>query len=226
MPNGQGLHWVTNGVLRSDATNDHGAGVGQLFGATGNWFTHETIASYVGSENAVVVPVNGREHAVCRMLQRDTSGATTAANGAEVWVWGVTGFGEYGSEVYNQNKVMAVRLAGVNYSKGNRLTESTTVVMQGPDGNSLAALDSDHGANNRISSSDLASVGPVYAALSEMKVISSDTPDAETMHISSVSSGEGGVFQLGGISPFHALVFTLDRQSHTAIRLNIAIGMH
>lgn len=228
MTNGQGLYWGTQVSLQRVSGDGvaPGRAVGEMFDATGDWFTHDEIDTIVNQRACTRVPVNGRNHVVARILQTLTTGATTAANGAEVWVWGVTGFGEYASEDYMNNKVMAVRLAGLNYTKGNKLTESTTVTALTPEGDIYRALDSDHGANSRIFSPDSTTAGSKYAALSEMKAVSSTSPDAAEMSISSTAAGEGGAFQIGGVSPFHELIFTLNNQGHVLIRVNMAIGMH
>jgi hypothetical protein len=197
-----------------------GASIGTHFGDPGTALTHASLKSSLDGNEAGMIMMDGFENIGLKILQKNLAGSTTADNGAEIWFWGVMGFGEPESSEWSENKLLTYRLLGINYTKGDELTESSNTVVVGPDGETLKGVVSD--TVHAITADDGSLLQGKFSALSEMKVPSGDSPDAEQMYIAGDSGGDGGFLQIGGVGIFSALLVTVEKQGHSAIDINLA----
>ena len=151
-------------------------------------------------------------------------GSPNANNGSRVTVWGVMGFGEYLSKTWYNNKVMTLRLFSYAYNRGNDLKTSVESVFTGPSGDKYSSYTQDHSAwASRVFSSAGGYNHGIFSALTEMRPVSNDTPDADQIYVgaSNISSqgdpgGNGGIVQFGGVGFFPELVITYNQNQHTA----------
>ena len=198
MKNGQGLHWLKIEESGTSAPDT----LAEDFGAPGNWYTHDEINE--------TVKIGG--------------GSPNANNGSRVTVWGVMGFGEYLSKTWYNNKVMTLRLFSYAYNRGNDLKTSVESVFTGPSGDKYSSYTQDHSAwASRVFSSAGGYNHGIFSALTEMRPVSNDTPDADQIYVgaSNISSqgdpgGNGGIVQFGGVGFFPELVITYNQNQHTA----------
>jgi hypothetical protein len=140
----------------------------------------------------------------------------------------VIGFGDTDSKKWDEGKLLTYRLGGINFTRGSTITLSTETLTMGPDGSTLYGVRRDHGYNSGAVQADGAGcLNDSFAALSEMRTVDSNTPDAETMRMEgSTADGNGGSSMWGGISAFQALLVTMDKQGHDTIKLNMAYARY
>ena len=222
MTNGQGLHWVSIDVLPSSTPDT----LAQDFGNPGGWYTHDEINATVG---AAKFSTDGfSKFALKTVANKIGGGSPNANNGSRVTVWGVVGFGEYLSETWMNNKVMALRLFSYAFNRGNAVIESVDGVFNSPSGEEVTSYTQDHSAwASRVFSSASGYNHALFSALDEGRPVSANTPDADQMFVGGTNitsagqpGGNAGVVQFGGVSFFPELLITHDVNQHTAGNFN------
>tara|TARA_Y100001963_G_scaffold65158_2_gene90743 strand:- start:1615 stop:2286 length:672 start_codon:yes stop_codon:yes gene_type:complete len=219
MTNGKGLQWIT-----LDKLNWNSGTVGEYYGATGDVITHEQLQADIDREDVVMLMVDGFEKVHIKGLCKNFDiGSASTNDGAEIWIWGALGFGEPYSKVWNENPLLAYRLGGFQWNRGNQAGVSTTTAIQGPEGETLGGAVQDHRIHGSGNGFD-GSMGchDHFAGLAEGKKLGVATPDGETLISTGDNDGNGGMLNLVGVGMFQMILFVLYNQDHVSIDMNFA----
>ncbi len=226
MTNGQGLYWASLDELTGSSPDT----INEDFGAPGNWYSYEELNTTIGTTK---LSTDNFDKFAFKGFASGLSDIGGGPNGGvEVCIWGVMGFGEYLSNQWLENKVMTLRLFSFNYNRANDTKTSVDTVVTSPSGQTLTSHSQDHCAwSAQVFSSAGGYNGGIFAALSEMRPVTNDSPDTDSMYVGAsnistqgASGGNGGVMLCGGLGVFPELRVAANLQGHSASAVNLNLS--
>ena len=157
---------------------------------------------------------------------QDLAGSTGATNGAEIWIWGLIGFGEAQSTEWYNNPLFAYRVGGYNATRGNTLSASTTTVLDGPGGASLTGIQSQTGTNTLVNADGKSDfeMQPEFMQMATGQTTGNAT--AEETFVGSNNDGDGHIICWSGLNAFQSLLLTMNLQGHSAGTCNVVYMRH
>ena len=224
MEKSNGVHWL--GKSASLVDNAFGGTVGEEYGSPGSVVAHATINADVAANKAAVIHLEGCNKISLKSMWEDLEGGTGATNGAEIWIWGLIGFGEAESNEWYDNPLFAYRIGGFNSTRGNVLSVSTSTVLDGPGGAALTGIHSQTGTAGLINADGKGEfeMQPEFMQLATGQTASNAT--AEVTFVGSDNQGDGHVVCWSGLNAFQSLLLTMNLQGHSAGTCNVVYMRH
>ncbi len=224
MEKSNGVHWL--GKSASLVDNAFSGTVGQEYGSPGSVVTHATINADVAANKAAVIDLEGCNKISLKAMFQDLAGSTGATNGAEIWIWGLIGFGEAQSTEWYNNPLFAYRVGGYNATRGNTLSASTTTVLDGPGGASLTGIQSQTGTNTLVNADGKSDfeMQPEFMQMATGQTTGNAT--AEETFVGSNNDGDGHIICWSGLNAFQSLLLTMNLQGHSAGTCNVVYMRH
>tara|TARA_R100000458_G_C8275567_1_gene250673 strand:- start:149 stop:823 length:675 start_codon:yes stop_codon:yes gene_type:complete len=224
MEKSNGVHWL--GKSASLVDNAFSGTVGEEYGNPGGVLAHATIDADVAANKAALIHLEGCNKISLKSMWEGLAGSTGADNGAEIWIWGLIGFGEAESDEWYDNPLFAYRLGGFNSTKGNSLTASTTTTLDGPGGATLTGIAAQTATNGHINAEGKTQneMHPEFMYLATGQTGSNAT--AKQTFDGSDSDGNGHVVCWSGLDAFQSLLLTMNLQGHSGGTCNVVYMRH